>query len=91
MEVGLDATAKRFYQRWESEPDKIRRYEFTERYFRLIYSNTAVCNARYDDYPELSSNLHTQYCHLLKLWNSIEDEWNVTTLLEWFEQRLGPY
>ena len=46
MEIGLDADAKRFYRRWKNEHDNIRRYEFTERYFRLIYSNTAVCDAR---------------------------------------------
>ena len=91
MEVGLDATAKRFYRRWKNEQNKLRRYEFTERYFWLIYSNTVVWNARYENYPELSSSLHSQYCHLSKLWNSIDDEWNVTTILEWFEQRLGPY
>ena len=91
MEIGLDDDAKWFYRRWKNEHDNTKRYEFTERYFRLIYSNTTVCDARNADYPKLSSDLRTQYDHLLKLWNSIEDDCSMMALLKWFEYRFGPY
>ena len=91
MKLGIGATAEPFHRRWKNEHNNIRRYEFTKRYFQFIYDNTAICNDRYDDYPEVSSSLHCQYCFLLKLWNSKDDEWDVTTTLEWFEQRFGPY
>ena len=91
MEIGLDDDAKKFYRRWKNEHNNAKRYEFTERYFRLIYSNATVCDDRNADYPKLTSDLRTQHDRLSKLWNSIEDNWNMMTVLKWFEYSFGPY
>ena len=91
MEIGLDDDAKRFFRRWKNEHCNVTRYEFTERHFRLIYSNTTVCDNRKADYPKLTSELRTQHDRLSELWKSIEDDWSVPTLLKWFEYSFEPY
>ena len=91
MEIGLDDDAKKFYRRWKNEHSTVKRYEFTERYFRLIYSNTTVCDNREADYQKLTSDLRTQHDRLSELWKSIEDKWSMMTLLKWFEHNFRPY
>ena len=90
-EVGLGATAKRFYRRWKNQHDTDRRYGFTYRYFQFVDRNTKLWNTRYDEYPELGSDLHSKYCCLLKLWDSIDDEWDILTIIPWFERHLEPH